>query len=201
MDDEARKSYLAEMKWRYPHKVPPGYKDAGKEDGGIGDFLIWKSLLKLGEREKKNLVFITGEQKADWFIRADGGAVYPRSELIDEYRRASGGKSFCLMSFYALLEEMKASQEVVQEVKQLEAQANTELRESKSVTERYFKAVATDMSGGINVHSSDTGTAFVDELGRIFEAGKFRPSREGPNFIIWSPPYTPREEERDDEKS
>ena len=48
-----------------------GYKDAAKEVS-IGDFLIWKTLLTLGEKEKKNCAFVTGDQKADWFVRVDG---------------------------------------------------------------------------------------------------------------------------------
>src|SRR5262249_4807725 len=32
-----------DWKARSLSKRPPGYKDAGKADGGIGDFLIWKS--------------------------------------------------------------------------------------------------------------------------------------------------------------
>jgi PIN like domain len=97
-DEKAREEYLKEMTWRYQHKVPPGYKDARKEDGGIGDFLIWKSLLSLGANKKMDLAFVTGEQKSDWFVRGDGGPVYPRHELVDEYRRASDGKSLRLMS-------------------------------------------------------------------------------------------------------
>jgi hypothetical protein len=123
-NEKAKEEYLKEMTWRYQHKVPPGYKDARKEDSGIGDLLIWKSLLSLGEIKKMDLAFVTGEQKADWFVRGDGAPVYPRHELVDEYRRASGGRSLRLMSLYELLEEMKLDDEVVLDVKHAEVQAN-----------------------------------------------------------------------------
>jgi hypothetical protein len=51
-DEKAKKEYLKERDWRFRHNIPPGYKDARKEDGGIGDFLIWKSLLSLGKKRK-----------------------------------------------------------------------------------------------------------------------------------------------------
>ena len=63
---------MGEKSRRYRDKVPPGYKDASKDDGGIGDFLIWKTLLQLGSKEKKDFVFVTGEQKPDWFNQASG---------------------------------------------------------------------------------------------------------------------------------
>lgn len=137
-DEKSKSKYLREMEWRYTHKVPPGYKDVGKDDGGVGDFLIWKSLLLLAAREKKDIAFVTGEQKADWFVRADGGPIYPRLELIDEYRRASGGKSLRLMSLYELLDEMETSKDVVLEVKVAEQQANTTIALQRTSTDSGF---------------------------------------------------------------
>jgi hypothetical protein len=125
LDEEDRKSLLKEWRWRSGCEVPPGYKDAAKPDSGIGDFLVWKCLLQLGEAHKKHLAFVTGEQKADWFARSSGQGIYPRLELLDEYRRASGGKSLRLMSLYELLAEMKVAAPIVEEVKTAEESANT----------------------------------------------------------------------------
>jgi hypothetical protein len=44
------------MQWRTDNQVPPGYKDASKDDKGIGDFLIWKSILDLGKKKNRDLV-------------------------------------------------------------------------------------------------------------------------------------------------
>ena len=52
-----RDEVLEEMTRRYKQAIPPGYKDASKPDGGIGDFLIWKTILNLGEKNNwKNLL-------------------------------------------------------------------------------------------------------------------------------------------------
>jgi PIN like domain len=118
---------LGEMEWRYRHALPPGYKDAKKEDGGVGDFIIWKSLLALGKIEKKDLIFVTGEQKGDWFVRSDNLPIYPRFELIYEYRSASEGKSLRLTSLHELLQEMNAPREVVADIKVAEFTTNSAL--------------------------------------------------------------------------
>lgn len=122
--DDDRDALIKEWDVRRAAKRPPGYKDSGKDDTGIGDFLIWKTLLKLGSAHKKDLIFITGDDKADWFVRSDSERVYPRPELVDEYRRASGGKSIRLSSLSELLEEMQAPTALVDEVKAVEQQAN-----------------------------------------------------------------------------
>lgn len=118
-----REELLKEARRRTASRIPPGYQDAGKEDEGIGDFLIWKSLLELGKARKQDLAFVTGEQKNDWFVRSGGEHVYPRFELVDEYRRASGGRSLRLMSLPQLLDALKAPASVVDDAKTAEAQS------------------------------------------------------------------------------
>src|SRR5712671_3675633 len=94
---EAPDQLLAEWRRRFADKMPPGYKDGAKGHDAIGDFLIWKAILQLGAREKKGTIFVTGDEKADWFVRTDGRGVFPRPELIEEYRRVTKGHAFRLM--------------------------------------------------------------------------------------------------------
>ncbi|CAN0463953.1 unnamed protein product, partial [Laminaria digitata] len=51
---------------RYTAKRPPGYKDASKEEGGLGDLIIWKTILEIAEKRKRHLIFVSGDEKADW---------------------------------------------------------------------------------------------------------------------------------------
>ncbi|WP_283807814.1 PIN-like domain-containing protein [Bradyrhizobium mercantei] len=122
-DVEARQELLKEARDRTRNRIPPGYQDAGKDDEGIGDFLIWKSLLQLGSERKQHLAFVTGEQKNDWFVRSGGEHIYPRFELVDEYRRASDGRSLRLMSLPQLLNALKAPASVVNDAKTAEEQS------------------------------------------------------------------------------
>ena len=62
----------AKREWqkRLLNKIPPGYKDGGKDDQGVGDFIIWMSLLRLGRENKRDLIFVTGEEKIGSYERA-----------------------------------------------------------------------------------------------------------------------------------
>lgn len=108
------------LDFRFLHKIPPGYKDGGKDDKGIGDLLIWLTILKIGEMQKNDLIFITGEEKADWQHRADNRGLFPRFELVDEYRQISG-KSFHIISLSTLLQLFEVEEAVIEEIKEYES--------------------------------------------------------------------------------
>jgi len=102
------------------HNIPPGYKDKGKEDGGIGDLIIWHTILSLGEELGRHLLFVTNEEKSDWWYRNGDAVLYPRYELVDEYRRISKGKAFHMTHFSTFLSLFDAKAEVVEEIKKEE---------------------------------------------------------------------------------
>jgi hypothetical protein len=105
------------MEYRYANRIPPGFRDEKKPDGGIGDLLIWKTILQIGAERRAHLVFVSGDEKADWWHRSDSTALYPRYELVDEYRRSSEGHSFHILPFDQLLSMFGARKEVVEEVR------------------------------------------------------------------------------------
>ena len=115
-----------ELTRRQIHSIPPGYKDGGKEDNGIGDFLIWRTILEAGKTREKSLLFVSGEEKPDWFHKSEGQTLYPRYELVDEYRRNSKGQSFHIVSFARFLNIFGASKSVVEEVQEEERKLNLE---------------------------------------------------------------------------
>jgi len=116
-----KEATLAELKRRYDLSIPPGYKDSGKDDYGIGDFLIWKTILHIGSTNKKDMIFVSGEEKADWQHRSDNAAFLPRYELLDEYRRFSNGRSLYIIPLSKLLELLDVADTSVEEIKQEEA--------------------------------------------------------------------------------
>ncbi len=120
ISSDSRKAFEMEMKERYVSKRPPGFKDAHKEDGGYGDFLIWKTILDCGTKRKMDFVFVTGEEKPDWSTKLGEGHFQPRFELIDEYRRASGGKSIHIISLSSLLRLFEAQKSTVDNVQHYE---------------------------------------------------------------------------------
>lgn len=116
--DEAK--VRSELARRQLHKIPPGYKDSTKDDDGVGDLLIWFTILKIGEAYKKTVVFVSGEEKADWWYRSENQPLYPRYELVDEFRRQSEGQSFHIIELSRLLSLYGASESVVAQVRQEE---------------------------------------------------------------------------------
>ena len=119
-----REKLLEELKYRQDHRIPPGYKDANNDYSGIGDLLIWKTILKIGEEESRHLVFVSGDEKTDWRYQSENRPLYPRFELLDEYRIVSKGKSLLIITFAELLEQFGAPAPVVEEVRQEEAVAS-----------------------------------------------------------------------------
>ena len=108
------------------HKLPPGYKDSSKNDKGIGDFLIWKTILQIASSYKKDLIFVTADTKADWWYQSEGMNLYPRYELVDEYRRLSDNKLFHMTSLSNLLELSGIDKEVIQNIKYQEDLTNAD---------------------------------------------------------------------------
>ena len=98
---------------RYAVQLPPGYIDSKKEKdnvgdkfsyGGLtyhkkfGDFIIWKQIIEESKSRKiKHLIFITDDDKEDWWLIADfmgEKQIGPRPELIEEIRREAGTEHF-----------------------------------------------------------------------------------------------------------
>lgn len=119
--EEGKKEKIKDdLKRRFLHKIPPGYKDSSKADEGIGDLLIWQTILKIGETHRKSVIFVSGEEKPDWWHRSNDQKLYPRYELVEEFRRSSEGQSFYMINLAELLKLYGATKEVIEEVKQEE---------------------------------------------------------------------------------
>jgi hypothetical protein len=122
LEAEALKNFNDELKFRNRHSIPPGYKDDKKADEGSGDLIIWKTILQEGKKRKSDMVFVTMEKKPDWWTQSANAPLYPRFELLEEFRAETGGQTIQLMRFSDFLEKFGAVEEVVQEVKRVENQ-------------------------------------------------------------------------------
>ncbi len=118
-EPKEREALLKEAQRRTKHKIPPGFKDGSKTDGGIGDYLIWLTALQEGKASKKHCIFVTNEEKNDWWIKSLG-TFQPRPELLDEYRRETDGNSVHLMPLSDLLELFGALPVTVENAKKVE---------------------------------------------------------------------------------
>ncbi|MGQ7249565.1 PIN-like domain-containing protein [Halomonas sp. V046] len=90
---------ISEGERRYENKTPPGYKDWVKDKVGgtlsekisaYGDYIVWTQLLKGVEGLGRPVIFVTDDQKEDWWEIANGKLISARPELVQEFYSASG---------------------------------------------------------------------------------------------------------------
>ncbi|MEY8742379.1 PIN-like domain-containing protein [Bacillales bacterium AN1005] len=81
---------------RYKYRIPPGYMDADKDKSDttkrekFGDLVIWKELLSQAKECNKPIIFITNDEKEDWWTLDDYKyPISPRMELLSEFQENS----------------------------------------------------------------------------------------------------------------
>lgn len=91
---------IKEGELRYKYKLPPGFKDDKKE--GIekfGDLFIWKEILRLPTNKNiNNIIFITNDEKDDWWNKDEHGYLEIREELLDEFLEINPNVSIVFMT-------------------------------------------------------------------------------------------------------
>jgi uncharacterized membrane-anchored protein YhcB (DUF1043 family) len=78
-----------EAEKRFKDSYPPGYMDSrGSSKKELpecyGDVLIWFQLIDYAKKQKKPLIFVTDDQKEDWWLERRGRILGPQPELIQE---------------------------------------------------------------------------------------------------------------------
>lgn len=126
---------LLEAKERYEYKIPPGYKDYKKDSindlkadlsemndhkklNRTGDLIIWHSIIDLAKSKKKDIVFVSNDQKSDWWYQSQKNQIYPRFELIAEFFEKTG-QYISIIGFKEFLEINKARKTLISTVEQL----------------------------------------------------------------------------------
>lgn len=91
---------IKEGELRYKYKLPPGFDDE-KKDGleKFGDLFVWKEILKLPNQLKiNNIIFITNDEKNDWWDKNKDSNIEMRSELHDEFKENNPNASIVFMT-------------------------------------------------------------------------------------------------------
>lgn len=95
---------FSEGELRYNYKIPPGYMDEDKDKTDVtkrrkfGDLILWKELLGKAKDSKVPIIFVTMDEKEDWWVLdKDKNPIRPREELIEEFKEHSE-VPFALMS-------------------------------------------------------------------------------------------------------
>lgn len=91
VDDEELSQIKKEGKERFEKSIPPGYKDDKKknnetdDNNAYGDLIIWKQIIKFAKGNNVGIVFVTHDQKEDWWNIVKGKTIGPRIELRREF--------------------------------------------------------------------------------------------------------------------
>lgn len=85
---------------RYEQKTPPGFADLKeKKDQSprhlYGDLIIWKQMIDKSKATNKDIVFISEDQKEDWYEKDSNK---PRRDLIKEFGTLTEGKRILIYS-------------------------------------------------------------------------------------------------------
>ena len=91
---------IKEGELRYKYKLPPGFKD-DKKDGmeKFGDLFVWKEILKLPTNKNiNNIIFVTNDEKDDWWRKDKHGNLEIRGELLDEFTEINPNVSIIFMT-------------------------------------------------------------------------------------------------------
>jgi hypothetical protein len=133
---EKLESIFIEGEQRYSQHVPPGYKDALKskdrcnfqdECKKYGDLIVWKQVIENAVSNKKDVIFVTDDEKEDWWEVFKGKTIGPRPELTREFRDNTS-KSILMYnsdSFVRFASEYlgeKVSEKTMTEIKQVREQ-------------------------------------------------------------------------------
>ena len=98
---------------RYENQIPPGYKDATKEDNRMGDLVIWKEILEYCKMNHiKKAILLSRDSKQDIVYAPeiqtiDNSRIANESErvkiakesLVYEFKTTTGGTDFYIIDF------------------------------------------------------------------------------------------------------
>ncbi|WP_157357457.1 PIN-like domain-containing protein [Amycolatopsis nigrescens] len=93
---------------RYDSEIPPGFRDKHKtdEDAKYGDFVIWKQMLNYASQQARPILFVTDDNKEDWWWKSKGQTLGPHPVLREEFRNHTG-KTFYAYRTQVFVEKLK----------------------------------------------------------------------------------------------
>lgn len=119
---------LKEAKRRKENKIPPGFKDSGKEgDKPYGDYLLWRQILNYVKEVQKPLIFVTSEEKEDWWEKGSGKTIGPLYDLLREFHQETSQpfllyKTARFLEYSAEKTERSINIEAVAEIREIATQ-------------------------------------------------------------------------------
>ncbi|MFE6450304.1 PIN-like domain-containing protein [Nocardiopsis dassonvillei] len=157
--DEAKEA-KQEAERRLSEKIPPGYMDSEKPDS-YGDYFVWRQMLVEAAKRKDPLLFVTGDEKEDWFRKEKGRVISARPELIREAQEVAG-VSCAILSTRSFLHhanrvfKLTISEDVINQM-------------GRPLNRRSYQAQNRGSRGGYKVRISELREQREKILSRIYE--------------------------------
>lgn len=156
VDNDELEQIKKEGKERYEKSIPPGYKDGKKQkdieddNNAFGDLIIWKQIIKYAKANKVGIVFVTHDQKEDWWNIIKGKTIGPRIELRREFMEETE-QSFHMYSMnsfiaeYNIMNKSQIDESAVKEVMGFDKSTKNKIQEqvSFSLSEKMARCVDT----------------------------------------------------------
>lgn len=122
---------------RYKAKIPPGFKDNGKDGTDkYGDFFVWREIIDKSISDHRSVMLVTDDLKEDWWYRIKGKTVGARPELRREFKAETGYEfllytpiEFAKYAKQLISQPSKTTDNLLQEMKRLRSwQAKVSLK-------------------------------------------------------------------------
>lgn len=146
---------------RFSKKIPPGYADAKDKPGDAkyGDWIVWKQTMEKAKADKRDVIFITGDEKEDWFVKHHGQIISARPELLQEFITITEQRIYIYTADGFLLyanEYLQSGikEEVIQEVK-------------NSLKEGTEKNEQDEQSNEVGEHDHDNSVTFSPDSDNV----------------------------------
>lgn len=139
---------------RYKKDVPPGFKDAKNKDGvrKYSDLILWKELLRFAAKEKKHIVFVTDDVKADWWELINGNKHFHQKLLTEFIKTGQQIIPFVSHEFYSEISTAFAIEKT--DVVEL-ALRMTDVDYCNKIADEVYDCIVDSLV--------DSGTAYIDD--------------------------------------
>jgi hypothetical protein len=154
-EEELENIYIKAEK-RFNYKKPPGYKDAKKPiPKNYGDVVLWFQLIEHARIQPNPILFITDDDKEDWWLKYDGETIEPRPDLVQEILSEVGRDDFQFymyhsdqfMDYAEKFLDLPIQPEAIEEAREIMLQESVSKR--IVVESNYLRSVGYDASSQI----------------------------------------------------
>lgn len=133
---------------RYKYDIPPGYEDAKTKTDlrKFGDLIVWKEIIRYSSCKNGDIVFVTNDEKPDWWQIEKDKLIGPRKELIEEFKKCNKNYNIVFLTvrdFYSLTSKYY---DVLSYITELELNAE------RYVEEQLIKEIDEELTDTITYH-------------------------------------------------